>query len=50
VRALDALGARGKTATGRLYDEYLDFCQREAARLKMPLRDLDRALWKAGST
>ena len=49
VRALDSLGVRGHVDDFSLYPVYLEFCIATAADLGMPLRDLDRALWKAGA-
>lgn len=49
VRVLDSLGEPGRRITFELYREYLDYCRNEAARLEVPLRVLDRALWKAGA-
>jgi hypothetical protein len=49
VRALDALGERGRGITASIYEHYLKFCRHESARLDVSLRTLDRALWQAGS-
>lgn len=49
VRALDSLGVRGHVDDFSLYPAYLEFCIATAADLGMPLRDFDRALWKAGA-
>ncbi len=49
VRALDALGARGKINRRGIYSYYLNFCFEQAAACEMTLRDFDRALWKAGA-
>lgn len=51
VRALDSLGRKPPAANQyrKLYLQYLAFCRREAARLGIRLRVLDRALWKAGT-
>jgi hypothetical protein len=49
VRALDALGMRGAMATAKLYAHYLTFCRETSRAFGMPLRDFDRALWKAGT-
>lgn len=48
VRALDALGVQEKPNTD-LYERYLAFCRATAKELGVELRQLDRALWKAGS-
>jgi hypothetical protein len=49
VRTLDALGERGRQPTAELYEAFLSFCRTAANEAGMPLRDFDRALWKAGS-
>lgn len=49
VRALDTLGTTGARITPELYERYLEFCIAEAKRLGVELRQLDRALWKAGT-
>ncbi|QTL02848.1 hypothetical protein J5J86_19065 [Aquabacter sp. L1I39] len=47
VRILDALGVRNPDFKA-VYPSYLSYCLKEARRLGVTLRELDRALWKAG--
>jgi hypothetical protein len=45
-RALEALGVKIPLPTINDYLEYLAYCREQAREWKVPLRDLDRALWQ----
>ena len=45
-RALEALGSKSADRTINFYLTYLDACRKFAKAHRVPLRDLDRALWQ----
>ena len=45
-RALEALGVARRTASARLWDDYVDFTRNLAGRAGVDMRTLDRALWQ----
>lgn len=45
-RALEALGVARRTASARLWDDYVDFTRSLARRAGVDMRTLDRALWQ----
>jgi hypothetical protein len=47
IRALQTLGVKQASPSIDHYLKYLSFCRAEATSKRVPLRNLDRALWQA---